>query len=94
MNKKADLNKRIENVILKIIERRKHYPMGLNGYTAQFAYEQDQMELHIKELKQQIHATRKGMVYVYGEEIISEIESLPVPFRKVKKFKIDGIAYP
>lgn len=93
MSKKAELNKRIEDVILKIIERRKHYPMGLNGMVAQYAYEVGQMELHIKEIKQQIHATREGMVYVYGEEIISEIEALPVPFRKVKRFKIDGVVY-
>jgi hypothetical protein len=93
MSKKAELNKRIENVILKIIERRKHYPMGLNGYTALFAYEKNQMELHIKELKQQIHSTRKGMVDVYGEEIISEIEALPVTFRKLKKFKLDGVYF-
>lgn len=93
MSKKAELNNRIENVILKIIERRKHYPMGINGMAAQYAYDVGQMELHIKELKQQIHSTRKGMVDVYGEEIISEIESLPVPFRKLKKFKLDGVYF-
>ncbi|MFN8114880.1 MAG: hypothetical protein U0W65_02130 [Bacteroidia bacterium] len=93
MSKKAELNTRIEKVILKIIERRKHYPMGINGMTAQYAYDVGQMELHIKELKQQIHATREGMVYVYGEEIISEIEALPVPFRKVKRFKISGVEF-
>jgi hypothetical protein len=81
---KRELDIRVEKIFLKILKRAKHYPLGLNGFVAKYAYETDQKIAHIKELKQQIDSTRPSMELQYGKSLIRDIVDLPIKFRKLK----------
>ncbi|MFO0356434.1 MAG: hypothetical protein ACK50A_05720 [Sphingobacteriaceae bacterium] len=71
------MEQQIENIFLKILDRKRNVEMGLLGLASQYAYDTGQIEEHIKELKQEIQFSRGQLVKVYGEEIIKEIETLP-----------------
>jgi hypothetical protein len=79
----------LDNIYLKIFERDKYYPLGVLGVAAKIGYEQKNFRItYFKELKQQIHSCRANMTEIFGEEIINDIDSLDLKFRKLKQLSI------
>ena len=79
----------IESIFSKIFERSKNQSLGVYGKTAQLSYETEEYKIiFIKELKQQIASCRGNMTRIFGEEIIDEIDSLDIKFRRLKRLSI------
>lgn len=85
---KRELDKKVDRVYRKIFSRSKKRSLGLHGYVAELAFNTNNKELHIKELKQQIDTTRPYMEKVYGKGLIQEIADLPIKYRKLKVLSI------
>jgi hypothetical protein len=82
-------NKKIETIFSKIFERSKNQSLGLYGMTAKLGYEtEDNKIIFMKEVKQQIASCRGSMTNIFGQEIISEIDSLNIKVRKIKRLSI------
>lgn len=88
INRKKELEVKVDRVYHKIFARTKKRPLGIHGMAAEYAFQTNQKELHIKELKQQIHSTRPYMEELYGKGLIQEIYDLPIKFRKLKRLSI------
>lgn len=87
VKRKEDLDQEIEFIFQKIFALEKKKKLGLFGMVAHYAYEKDKKVLHMKELKEQIYTCRENMEEVYGRNLINEIDSLPVKFRKLRRNK-------
>lgn len=85
VKRKADLDQEIEFIFQEIFALEKKKKLGLFGMVAHYAYEMNEKALHIRELKEQIYTCRENMEEVYGRNLIDEIYSLPVKFRKLKR---------
>jgi hypothetical protein len=80
---------KIESIFSKIFERRKKQTLGVYGMAAQLGYETEENKvIFIKEVKQQIASCRGNMTRIFGEEIIDEIDSLDIKFKKLKRLSI------
>lgn len=87
MQKKSNLVRKevsdqIDHVIAKILKRAKISPLGVYEFCAKLAVETGEKVLFIKELKQQIISCRGSMNDIFGLEIISDIDQIPI---KVKR---------
>ncbi|MBL7920020.1 MAG: hypothetical protein JNJ40_06875 [Bacteroidia bacterium] len=85
---KKELNSQVDAIYVKIKKRAKVRQIGVFGIAAEMACQTDQKELHIKELKQQIHSVRPYMEELYGKGLIREIADLPIKVKKLKRLSI------
>jgi hypothetical protein len=77
------LSNQIDNVIVKILKRAKVSPLGVYEFSTKLAVENGEKVLLIKELKQQIISCRGSMNDIFGLEIISDIDQIPIKVKRV-----------